>query len=63
MGASVLSPLVALLTCLPVEYHNIAPGTEREIFQRVQLGVTLTAAGERPNQSGPGSRIQNRFVF
>jgi len=30
------------ITC--VEYHNIAPGTEREIFQRVQLGVTLTAA-------------------
>jgi len=31
---------------LLVEYHNIAPGTEREIFQRVQLGVTLTAAGK-----------------
>jgi hypothetical protein len=30
------------ITC--VEYHNLAPGTEREIFQRVQLGVTLTAA-------------------
>jgi len=27
-----------------VEYRNIAPGTEREIFQRVQLGMTLTAA-------------------
>lgn len=28
-----------------VEYHDLAPGTEREIFQRVQLGMTLTAAG------------------
>jgi len=30
---------------LLVEYHDLAPGTEREIFQRVQLGMTLTAAG------------------
>ncbi|KAI6157621.1 hypothetical protein BKA82DRAFT_995958 [Pisolithus tinctorius] len=30
------------ITC--VEYHGLAPGTEREIFQRVQLGMTLTAA-------------------
>lgn len=30
------------ITC--VEYHDLSPGTEREIFQRVQLGMTLTAA-------------------
>ncbi|KAI6000605.1 hypothetical protein EDD15DRAFT_2193192 [Pisolithus albus] len=30
------------ITC--VEYRDLAPGTEREIFQRVQLGMTLTAA-------------------
>jgi len=28
-----------------VEYHDIDPAQEREIFQRVQLGMTLTAAG------------------
>ncbi|KAF8907266.1 hypothetical protein CPB84DRAFT_1674984 [Gymnopilus junonius] len=27
-----------------VEYHGIAPGMEREVFQRVQLGMPLTAA-------------------
>ncbi|KAH9482725.1 hypothetical protein JR316_0004825 [Psilocybe cubensis] len=27
-----------------VEFHGIAPGTERELFQRVQLGMPLTAA-------------------
>jgi hypothetical protein len=27
------------------EYRSIDPATEREIFQRVQLGVPLTAAG------------------
>ncbi|KAF8974486.1 hypothetical protein BDZ97DRAFT_1911665 [Flammula alnicola] len=27
-----------------VEYHGLAPGSEREIFQRVQLGMSLTAA-------------------
>jgi hypothetical protein len=30
---------------LVVEYHNLPPEIEREIFQRVQLGVQLTAAG------------------
>ncbi|KAH0827513.1 hypothetical protein J3R83DRAFT_4226 [Lanmaoa asiatica] len=30
------------ITC--VEYHSLPPGTEREIFQRVQLGMSLTAA-------------------
>lgn len=28
-----------------VEYYDIDPAQEREIFQRVQLGMTLTAAG------------------
>lgn len=27
-----------------VEYYDLSPGTEREIFQRVQLGMPLTAA-------------------
>lgn len=31
-----------------VEYHDIDPAQEREIFQRVQLGMTLTAAGSFP---------------
>ncbi|TDL26229.1 hypothetical protein BD410DRAFT_895640 [Rickenella mellea] len=30
------------ITC--VEYKDLTPGTERDIFQRVQLGVSLTAA-------------------
>lgn len=29
-----------------VEYHGLETGYEREIFQRVQLGMTLTAAGQ-----------------
>jgi hypothetical protein len=29
-----------------VEYIGLTPGSEREIFQRVQLGMTLTAAGK-----------------
>ena len=29
-----------------VEYVGLTPGYEREIFQRVQLGMTLTAAGK-----------------
>lgn len=29
-----------------VEYLGLSPGSEREIFQRVQLGMTLTAAGK-----------------
>ena len=31
---------------LSVEYVGLTPGYEREIFQRVQLGMTLTAAGK-----------------
>lgn len=30
---------------LTVEYHGIAPGMERDVFQRVQMGMPLTAAG------------------
>ncbi|KAH7913136.1 hypothetical protein BJ138DRAFT_1059555 [Hygrophoropsis aurantiaca] len=40
-----------LITC--VEYHNIAPGTERDIFQRVQLGMSLTAAEKLQAISSP----------
>ncbi|KAG0706125.1 hypothetical protein DFH29DRAFT_980605 [Suillus ampliporus] len=39
------------ITC--VEYHNLAPEIEREIFQRVQLGVTLTAAEKLQAISSP----------
>ncbi|KAF8135707.1 hypothetical protein EV363DRAFT_1212435 [Boletus edulis] len=39
------------ITC--VEYHNLAPGTEREIFQRVQLGMSLTAAEKLQAISSP----------
>jgi hypothetical protein len=31
-----------------VEYHGLSADVEREIFQRVQLGVSLTAAGAEP---------------
>lgn len=34
------------ISVFQVEFHGIAPGTERELFQRVQLGMPLTAAGE-----------------
>ena len=37
--------LVVISFFATVEYKNLAPGTERDIFQRVQLGMTLTAAG------------------
>ncbi|EIW83162.1 hypothetical protein CONPUDRAFT_121609 [Coniophora puteana RWD-64-598 SS2] len=39
------------ITC--VEYYGIAPGTEREIFQRVQLGMSLTAAEKLQAISSP----------
>lgn len=35
------------LDSLLVEYIDLSPGMERDIFQRVQLGMTLTAAGKR----------------
>ena len=36
----------ALAYIFSVEYVGLTPGYEREIFQRVQLGMTLTAAGK-----------------
>ncbi|OAX39582.1 hypothetical protein K503DRAFT_865303 [Rhizopogon vinicolor AM-OR11-026] len=39
------------ITC--VEYHNLSPDVEREIFQRVQLGVSLTAAEKLQAISSP----------
>ncbi|KIJ67915.1 hypothetical protein HYDPIDRAFT_107452 [Hydnomerulius pinastri MD-312] len=41
------------ITC--VEYHHLTPGTEREIFQRVQLGMSLTAAEKLQAISSPWS--------
>lgn len=38
----------------PVEYHDLPPGTEREIFQRVQLGMSLTAAGVHTSRVSKG---------
>jgi hypothetical protein len=39
------------ITC--VEYHNLTPEIEREIFQRVQLGMQLTAAEKLQAISSP----------
>ncbi|KAH7888574.1 hypothetical protein F5I97DRAFT_1803315 [Phlebopus sp. FC_14] len=39
------------ITC--VEYYELPPGTEREIFQRVQLGMSLTAAEKLQAISSP----------
>lgn len=35
------------LVRLSVKYETLPPGYERDIFQRVQLGIPLTAAGTR----------------
>ncbi|KAG5342546.1 hypothetical protein C0989_000674 [Termitomyces sp. Mn162] len=40
-----------LLTC--VEYRNLAPGAEHEVFQRVQMGMILTAAEKLQALSSP----------
>lgn len=52
------------ITC--VEYYNIDPGQEREIFQRVQLGMTLTAAEKLQAISSPYaewiSELEHRHV-
>jgi len=41
------APLFSICSCIfpAVEYHGLTADIEREIFQRVQLGVSLTAAG------------------
>lgn len=38
--------LAHIIIIILVEYVGLTPGYEREIFQRVQLGMTLTAAGK-----------------
>ncbi|KAJ3570206.1 hypothetical protein NP233_g4563 [Leucocoprinus birnbaumii] len=52
------------ITC--VEYYDIDPAQEREIFQRVQLGMTLTAAEKLQAISSPYaewlSELENRHV-
>ncbi|KAH9971647.1 hypothetical protein BJV74DRAFT_865669 [Russula compacta] len=40
-----------LITC--IEYRNLSPTAEREVFQRVQLGVSLTAAEKLQAISSP----------
>jgi hypothetical protein len=49
-----------------VEYHGLESGYEREIFQRVQLGMTLTAAGQLITRhyitSGYNSKLRFRKV-
>jgi len=42
------------ITC--VEYKNITPGTERDIFQRVQMGVPLVAAEKLQAIDSPWAR-------
>lgn len=44
-SVSLMCQRVCHLPFYSVEYHELPPGTEREIFQRVQLGMSLTAAG------------------
>lgn len=52
------------ITC--VEYHDIDPAQEREIFQRVQLGMTLTAAEKLQAISSPYaewlSELESRHI-
>lgn len=36
-----------------VEYHHLSPAAEREVFQRVQLGVSLTTAEKLQAISSP----------
>ncbi|KAF8585948.1 hypothetical protein K439DRAFT_1659991 [Ramaria rubella] len=52
------------ITC--VEYTGLVPGTERDIFQRVQLGMSLTAAEKLQAISSPLaqwiSNLQTMFV-
>jgi len=49
-----------------VEYTDLPPGTERDIFQRVQLGMTLTVAEKLQAISSPRaewvSTLQAMFV-
>jgi len=40
-----------LITC--IEYHHLSPAAEREVFQRVQLGMSLTAAERLQAISSP----------
>ncbi|KAH9954900.1 hypothetical protein BC827DRAFT_920238 [Russula dissimulans] len=40
-----------LITC--IEYHDLSPAAEREVFQRVQLGVSLTSAEKLQAISSP----------
>ncbi|KAG6829607.1 hypothetical protein H0H92_004076 [Tricholoma furcatifolium] len=40
-----------ILTC--VEYRKLAPGAEHEVFQRVQMGMTLTGAEKLQALSSP----------
>ncbi|KAF8076476.1 hypothetical protein FPV67DRAFT_419036 [Lyophyllum atratum] len=39
------------ITCM--EYHGLTPGAERDIFQRVQMGMTLTGAEKLQAISSP----------
>jgi len=43
---AVINLLQLIYIYILVEYAGLTPGYEREIFQRVQLGMTLTAAGK-----------------
>ncbi|KAH9052285.1 hypothetical protein EDB87DRAFT_1570581 [Lactarius vividus] len=40
-----------LITC--IEYHHLSPAAEREVFQRVQLGMSLTTAEKLQAVSSP----------
>lgn len=53
-----------LMTC--VEYRNLTAGAERDVFQRVQLGVALTAAEKLQAISSPWAtwinKLESRYI-
>ncbi|KAI0290352.1 hypothetical protein BC826DRAFT_1106481 [Russula brevipes] len=53
-----------LITC--IEYRNLSPAAERDVFQRVQLGVSLTSAEKLQAISSPWANyitnLEKRFI-
>ena len=46
-----LGSLIVMTDQTLVEYRALSPTSEREVFQRVQLGMSLSAAGASPQRS------------
>ena len=51
--------LYVILILFVVEYEQITPIQEREVFQRVQEGMALKNAGKSPIWIRPGSQFAN----